>query len=91
METLEEIISNLAPILQDNNSALVYSDMCLSCKRMEPIRNRFLLLNIPWVVEGKDYDTVGVLLCKYCDGEIDQRQVIKNLIYAFEEFNREVL
>lgn len=85
------IAEEIAQALRDNNAVLIATDTCLSCS-LPNDEGRFLLFKIKWRLQGKEYPSIGLFLCRSCTIiDIDYKKVAQNLRYQLLEFNSRIL
>lgn len=87
------LIDQVLDALEAHNAVYIHSDRCASCLGDNKVVGKFLLLAVEWSVKGKLYPAIGLFVCPSCSilEEIDQRQLLKNLVYMVSEFNLKVL
>jgi hypothetical protein len=78
----------LNEILKEWDACVVGFEACPGCGRQDTVKERFLMLDVPWTVEGVEYKRTGTFVC--CE-DIDERQMLKNMIYYLLELKHEVL
>lgn len=78
-EQLNEIL------LAEDACIVGFESHCPACMREDTTKERFLLLNVPWNLGGKEYSKTGTFVC--CE-EIDERQLLKNMIYMLLELRK---
>ena len=84
----EELAKNTNAICQELDCCVLHFDRCPNCFS-EIHKERLLILNVPWLLDGREYDKTGVFVC--CMG-VDERQLLRNMIAMLREHkNKEIL
>lgn len=83
-----EEIKNTGARCQEMDTCIVQFPVCANCLSTN-IKERLLILDIPWLLEGREYSTMGTFVC--CE-EIDERQLLRNMIVMLKEMkSKEIL
>lgn len=76
----------LNQFLQEQDACVIaFDETCPGCMRNGTLKERFLLLDIPWDRDGRQYSRSGTFVC--CK-DIEERQLLKNMIYMLKELRR---
>lgn len=79
---------NAGAVCQELDACVIYFDLCPGCLGASP-KERLLILNVPWLLDSKEYSKTGVFICCV---EVDERQLLRNMITMLREHkSKEIL
>lgn len=79
---------NAGAVCQELDCCVIHFSRCPGCLS-ETLKERLLILNVPWLLDGREYAKTGVFVC--CE-ELDERQLLRNMISMLREHkSKEIL
>lgn len=79
---------NAGAVCQELDACVIHFNLCPGCLGASP-KERLLILNVPWLLDGREYTKTGVFVC--CE-ELDERQLLRNMISMLREHkSKEIL